>query len=120
VRSGQPGRPAVTKEVRDLSRRMSRENPLWGAPRIHGELLKLAIDVGETSVSKYMVRRRNPSSQTWRTFLANHLKSLVSVDFFLVPTGGAAVERRIALRRVACLTTVYWKRPPSINPDQSF
>jgi hypothetical protein len=65
---------------------MSRENPLWGAPRIYGELLKLGIDIGETSVGKYMVRRRNPPSQTWRTFLANHVKSLVSVDFFLVPT----------------------------------
>jgi putative transposase len=65
---------------------MSRENPISGAPRIHGELLKLGIDIGETSVSKYMVRRRNPPSQTWRTFLANHLQSLVSVDFFTVPT----------------------------------
>jgi putative transposase len=86
VRSGNPGRPAVTKEVRDLIRRMSRENPIWGAPRIHGELLKLGIDIGETSVSKYMVRRSKPPSQTWRTFLVNHLKSLVSVDFFTVPT----------------------------------
>jgi putative transposase len=65
---------------------MSRENPIWGAPRIHGELLKLGIDIGETSVSKYMVRRRNPPSQTGRPFLANHLKALVSVDFFTVPT----------------------------------
>jgi len=65
---------------------MSRENPIWGAPRIHGELLKLGIDIGETSVSKYMVRRSKPPSQTWRTFLVNHLKSLVSVDFFTVPT----------------------------------
>ena len=86
VRSGNPGRPAVAKEVRDLIRRMSRENPLWGAPRIHGELLKLGIDIGETSVSKYIVHRRKPPSQTWRTFLANHLTSLVSVDFFTVPT----------------------------------
>ena len=65
---------------------MSRENALWGAPRIHRELLKLGIDIGETSVSKYMIRRRNPPSQTWRTFLDNHLKTLVSVDFFTVPT----------------------------------
>jgi transposase InsO family protein len=86
ARGGNPGRPAVTREVRNLIRRMSRENPIWGAPRIHGELLKLGIDIGETSVSKYMVRRRNPPSQTWRTFLANHVKSLVSVDFFIVPT----------------------------------
>jgi len=65
---------------------MSRENPLWGAPRIHGELLKLGIDIGETSVSKYMVRRRKPPALTWRTFLGNHIQSMVSVDFFTVPT----------------------------------
>src|SRR5262249_51006599 len=65
---------------------MCRENPLWGAPRIHGELLKLGIDIGETSVSKDMVRRRKPPSQTWRTFLESHLKTAVSVDFFSVPT----------------------------------
>jgi hypothetical protein len=65
---------------------LSRENPLWGAPHIHGELLKLGIDIGETSISKYMVRRRRPPSQTWRTFLDNHLKTMVSVDLFTVPT----------------------------------
>jgi len=73
-------------EVRELICRMSRANPLWGAPRIHGELLKLGIEVGETSVSKYMDRNRRPPSQTWRTFLENHVKTLVSVDFFTVPT----------------------------------
>ena len=76
----------VPREVRELIRIMSRENPIWGAPRIHGELLKLGIDIGETSVSKYMMRRRRPPSQTWRTFLENHVQSLVSVDFFTVPT----------------------------------
>jgi transposase InsO family protein len=86
VRHGKPGRPTVPNEVRALIRTMSRENALWGAPRIHGELLKLGIDIGETSVSKYMIRRRNPPSQTWRTFLDNHVKTLVSVDFFTVPT----------------------------------
>jgi len=86
IRHGKPGRPGVPKEVRALIRTMSRENPLWGAPRIHGELLKLGIDIGETSVSKYLVRRPNPPSQTWRTFLDNHVKSMVSVDFFTVPT----------------------------------
>jgi transposase InsO family protein len=65
---------------------MCRENPCWGAPRIHGELLKLGIDIGESSVSKYMVRCRKPPSQTWRTFLENHTKQLVSIDFFTVPT----------------------------------
>jgi hypothetical protein len=64
---------------------MSRENPLWGAPRIHDELLKLGIDIGETSVGKYLVRGRKPPSQTWRTFLENHVKTMVSVDFFTVP-----------------------------------
>jgi putative transposase len=82
IRGGRPGRPVVPKEIRTLSR----ENPLWGAPRIHSELLKLGIDIGETSVSKYLLRRRRPPSPTWRTFLDNHVKSMVSVDFFTVPT----------------------------------
>ena len=86
IRRGKPGRPGVPKEIRSLIRTMSRDNPLWGAPRIHGELLKLDIDVGETSVSKYMIRHRHPPSQTWRTFLDNHVKSMVSIDFFTVPT----------------------------------
>ena len=86
VRRGEPGRPPITKEIRELIRRMSRDNPIWGAPRIHGELLKLGIDIGETSVGKYMIRPRKPPSQTWRTFLDNHVKTMVSVDFFTVPT----------------------------------
>jgi hypothetical protein len=86
VRRGQPGRPSISPDVRELIRKMSRENPLWGAPRIHGELLKLGIDIGETSVGKYMARRRKPPSQTWRTFLENHVKTMVSVDSFTVPT----------------------------------
>jgi putative transposase len=86
VRCGRSGRPAVPHDVRALIRRMSQENPLWGAPRIHGELLKLGIDVGETSVGKYMGRHRRPPAQTWRTFLDNHLTTMVSVDFFTVPT----------------------------------
>jgi putative transposase len=86
IRRGKLGRPGVPNEVRELIRTMSRENPIWGAPRIHGELLKLGIDIGETSVSKYMIRRRRPPSQTWKTFLENHVKSMVSVDFFTVPT----------------------------------
>jgi putative transposase len=86
VHHGKPGRPLVPREIRELIRTMSRENPMWGAPRIHGELLKLGIDIGETSVSKYMIRWRRPPSQTWKTFLENHVKSMVSVDFFTVPT----------------------------------
>ena len=71
--------------MRRLIRSKSLDNPLWGARRIHGELLKLGIDIGETSVSKYMVRRRKPPSQVWKIFLENHLKSIVSVGF-TVPT----------------------------------
>ena len=69
VRRAQPGRPLISRELRDLIRKMCRENPLWGAPRIHGELLKLGINIAESSVSKYMVRGNKPPSQTWRTFL---------------------------------------------------
>jgi putative transposase len=86
VRHGQPVRPVISREARELIRKMCRDNPTWGAPRIHGELLKLGIDVGESSVSKYMVRSRKPPSQTWRTFLENHTQQLVSIDFFTVPT----------------------------------
>src|SRR3989441_11162944 len=82
-----PGRPAVALEVRALIRRMSTSNPLWGAPRIHGELQKLGVEISQATVSKYMVRPRRPPSQTWRAFLDTHLGSLVSVDFFAVPTG---------------------------------
>jgi hypothetical protein len=80
VRRGKPGRPAVPREVRDLIRQMSRDNPLWGAPHIHGELLKWGITIGETSVAKYMVRQRRPPSLTWRTFLNNHAKTLGAHD----------------------------------------
>jgi hypothetical protein len=65
---------------------MSRSNPLWGAPRIHGELLKLGIEVSQTTVSKYMIRRHKPPSQNWRVFLKNHADDIISVDFFTVPT----------------------------------
>ena len=80
------GRPPVSIDVRELIRRMSAANPRWGAPRIHGELGKLGIKVSETTVAKYMVRHRHPPSQTWRTFLTNHVKEIVSADFFVVPT----------------------------------
>src|SRR5947208_12335462 len=80
------GRPTVSPEVRNLIRHMSLANPRWGAPRIHGELLKLGIQVSQATVAKYMVRQRKPPSQSWRTFLKNHAKDLVSADFFIVPT----------------------------------
>ena len=80
------GRPKVPLEIRQLIRDMSRANPLWGAPRIHGELLKLGIDIGQTSVAKYMARRRRPPSQGWKTFLHNHADGIASIDLFVVPT----------------------------------
>ena len=79
-RSRNLGRPGVDPEIRALIRRMSQANPLWGAPRIHGELLKLGVNVSQSTVA------RKPPSQTWPTFLANHLSQMVSVDFFVVPT----------------------------------
>src|SRR6202021_2417315 len=80
------GRPTVPLEIRKLIREMSIANPLWGAPRIHGELLKLGVDIGQTSVAKYMVRRRHPPSQGWRTFIRNHADGIAAIDMFVVPT----------------------------------
>ena len=82
------GRPQVQTELRVLIRRMSIENPLWGAPRIHGELLKLGFQVSQSSVAKYMVKRRGPPSQGWRAFLANHAPHIAAMDLFVVPTIG--------------------------------
>ena len=80
------GRPPVNAEIRGLILRMMTANPLWGAPRIHGELQKLGIHIGERTVSRLIPKRHTPPSQTWRTFLANHARDLVSTDFFTVPT----------------------------------
>ena len=80
------GRPRVAKELRDLIRRMSFENPLWGAPHIHGELLKLGFEVAQSTVSKYMVPRKDRPVQTWKTFLDNHADGIASIDLFVVPT----------------------------------
>ena len=82
------GRPQIDADLRALIRRMSIENPLWGAPRIHGELLKLGFEVAQPSVAKYMVKRRGPPSQGWRTFLRNHAPDIAAMDLFVVPTIG--------------------------------
>ena len=105
IRRGNPGRPAVPVDLRSLISAMSRDNPLWGAPRIHGELLKLGLAVGETSVSTYMIRNRKLPSQTWRTFLENHVKTMVSVDVFTVP---AHDRRRILHFAVTAHPTAEW------------
>jgi putative transposase len=80
------GRPVVPLDVRALIRDMSTANPLWGAPRIHGELLKLGISVSQSTVATYMRRHPHPPSQTWRTFLTNHASQIMAADFFVVPT----------------------------------
>jgi hypothetical protein len=80
------GRPQIEPDLRALIRRMSIEKPLWGAPRIHGELLKLGFEIAQSSVAKYMVKRRGPPNQGWRTFLHNHTPDIAAMDLFVVPT----------------------------------
>jgi hypothetical protein len=82
------GRPRVEMELRALIRQMSKENQLWGAPRIHGELLKLGFNVAQSTVAKYMVKRRGPPSQGWKTFLRNHAPDIAAIDLIVVPTIG--------------------------------
>jgi hypothetical protein len=86
------GRPTVSRDVRTLIRTMSEANPLWDAPRIHGELSKLGFDVSQASVAKYMVRRDKRPSQSWRTFLANHVQQIAAADFFVVPTAACRLS----------------------------
>jgi putative transposase len=112
------GRPRVPAELKALVNRMATANPLWGAPRIHGELLKLGIDVAERTVSRLLPKRRTPPSQTWRTFLANHVGDLVSLDFFTVPTARLRVlfvlvvlahdRRRVVHFNVTEHPTAHW------------
>jgi hypothetical protein len=82
------GRPQIEADLRALIRRMSVDNPLWGAPRIHGELLKLGFEVAQSSIAKYMVKRHGPPSQPWRTFLRNHAPDIAAMDLFVAPTIG--------------------------------
>jgi putative transposase len=118
--SGRPlaGRPPVSRQIRALVVRMAHANPLWGAPRIHGELQKLGIEVAERTVSRLLSKGRTPPSQTWRTFLANHVRDLVSIDFFTVPTVGLRVlfvlvvlvhhRRRVVHFNVTEHPTAHW------------
>jgi len=80
------GRPKIDRCLRDMIRRMNEENPLWDASRIHGELLMLGFEVAQSTVSKYMVRRRRPPPQTWKTFLRNHAEAIAAIDLCVVPT----------------------------------
>jgi putative transposase len=92
VGRGRPGRPPVSQEIRQLIRKMSRQNPLWGAPRIHGELLNIGIDIGETSVGKYIARGRKPPLQTCQTLLKNHIKTSVFRDLMRSGRGENALR----------------------------
>ena len=85
-RAGKPGRPRVDPEIRELIRRISRENPLWGSPRIRDELALLGLKVAKSTVEKYMIKDGRPRSHTWRTFIQNHFMDIAAVDFFTVPT----------------------------------
>ena len=85
-KTGRPGRPRIDAEIRELIRRISQENPLWGAPRIQSELSLLGFEVAESTVAKYRIKTPKPSSQTWKTFLSNHARDIIGIDFFTVPT----------------------------------
>ena len=101
------GRPQIPTELRALIRRMSTENRLWGAPRIHGELLKLGFEVSQSTVAKYMARRRGPPSQGWRAFLANHAPHIAAMDLFVVPTIGFALLYAFVIVRLDRRTLVW-------------
>ena len=128
--SGQPtgGRPPVNTEIKALVRRIAAANPLWGAPRIHGELVKLGINISERTVSRLLPKRRTPPSQTWRTFFSNHVRDLVSLDFFTVPTAVLFVlvvlvhhRRRVVHFNVTEHPTAHWTAQQIVDafPDDS-
>ena len=114
------GRPAVSADIRSLVRRISRENPLWGAPRINGELLKLGIEIAQSTVAKYMERRRGPPSQGWKTFLRNHAPDIAAIDLFVVPTIGFKMLYGLAiihLERRRLIWTNVTANPTDRPPD---
>ncbi len=112
------GRPSIPPDIRALIRIMSGANPRWGAPRIHGELRKLGMDLSQATVAKYMVRRQQPPSQTWRTFLANPRAQLVAADFFVVPTAAItpSTDGRTPRRRWAWTTSSRRRAPRGRTP----
>jgi transposase InsO family protein len=101
------GRPQIDADLRALIRRISVDNPLWGAPRIHGELLKLGFAVAQSSVAKYMVKRLGPPSQGWRTFLRNHAPDIAAMDLFVVPTIGFDLLYALIIVRLDCRELVW-------------
>ncbi len=125
------GRPTVAAEVRTLIKQMAQANPLWGAPRIHGELQKLGLEISERTVSRLIPRRRKPPSQTWRTFLDNHLGEICAIDFFTVPTATFRVlfvlvalahqRRRIVHFNLTATPTAAWAAQQMVEafPEES-
>jgi hypothetical protein len=107
------GRPAIPTGIRSLIRQISRENPLWGAPRIHGELLKLGIEIAQSTVAKYMERRRGPPSQGWKTFLRNHAPHIGAVDLFVVPTIGFKLLYGLVILRLGRRQLVWTNVTPN-------
>jgi transposase InsO family protein len=130
-RKSRGGRPAKERDVVRLIKEMSRANPLWGSPRIQGELAKLAIDVAKSTVEKYMARRRKPPSPTWRAFLTNHLDGIAAIDFFVVPTATFRVlfvfvvlrcdRRRVVHFNVTAHPSAAWTAQQIVNafPDDT-
>jgi transposase InsO family protein len=116
-RSGPPGRPGTEAEIRRLIRRMVRENPLWGAPRIQSELALLGHHLAQSTVAKYMPRRRKPPSPNWRTFLANHVGTLASVDFLVVPTATFRLLYVFVVQRLDRRRVVHFNVTSSPNPS---
>ncbi len=106
---GRVGRPRIDHDLRALIRRMSVENVLWGAPRIHGELLKLGFEVAQSTVARYMVKRHGPPSQTWRTFLSNHAPDIAAIDLFIVPTVSFGLLYGLVVIRIARRNLVWVK-----------
>jgi hypothetical protein len=109
--------PTTPADIRRLIREMSVANPLWGAPRIHGELLKLGIDVGQTTVAKYMVKRCGPPSPGWRTFLRNHAPDIAAMDLFVVPTIGFDLLYVLVIVRLARRNLVWTNVTPNTTAE---
>src|SRR5207244_3611594 len=111
------GRPRIDQQIRALAREMATANPLWGAPRIHGELRTLGVHVSERTVSRLLEPHTRPPSQTWRTFLRNHLASAASMDFFTVPTlTGRVLFVLIVLSHVRAVSGASATRPHDLQP----
>src|SRR3981189_1095964 len=116
--SRRPGRPKIGTEIRDLIRRMSKANPLWGAPRIHGELLKLAIKISQATVGRWMPLRPTVPSPTWRTFLRNHLPDIAAIDMFVVATATCRLLYALIVLSLDPRRVVHFEVTP--NPTQDW